>query len=99
MVSRQLYCKADAGTAEPGETGPGGAALGREGRNRARKGGTGPGGPPPISGLGLWPGLPILDDDCLQVEILVIMNGVAVDSLDIHCCDHLCACCSGYLTD
>ena len=30
----------------------------------------------------------------LQVEI--ILDGVAVDSLDTRCCDHLCACCSGY---
>ena len=31
---------------------------------------------------------------CLQVEKL--SDGVAVDSLDTHCCDRLCACSSGY---
>ena len=45
---------------------------------------------------------PTLDDDqktyfqrfCLQVEILV--DGVTVDSIDTHCHDRLCACCSTY---
>ena len=68
--------------------------------------GLGTGGVAPLQlilGLGsITP--PILNDHrkilsrfcCLQVEI--ILDGVAVDSLDTHCCDHLCAyvCCSGY---
>ena len=56
---------------------------------------------PPILGLeSIAPS--ILDDDrrkyfatlFLQVEIIV--DGVAVDSLETHCHGHLCACCSGY---
>ena len=35
---------------------------------------------------------------CVQVEmqVKILMGGVAVDLLDTHCRDHLCACCSGY---
>ena len=78
-----------------------------EGRNRhttaLRGGGTRGAGAsaPPISGLGA---LPLqywtmieensLKFSCFQVEILVY--GVAVDSIDTHCRDYLCACCSGY---